>query len=82
MSQTTISVIPVQGGWAVQPDDGEHTLFLKGGRAEAHAQKLGQASWQAGAPALVLVHDRSGELVGSWRFGPSDEGALAWADAG
>ncbi len=70
MIEATISVIPVQAGWAVEADGGEPMVFLRGGRAEAHAQRLGLASWSAGVPARVLVHNRSGELVGSWRFGP------------
>ena len=72
MLEATISVIPVQAGWAVQADGEEATVFLRGGRAEAHAQRLGQATWAAGIPALVLIHNRSGELVGSWRFGPGE----------
>lgn len=77
MIEATISVIPVQAGWAVQADGGESTVFLRGGRAEAHAQRLGQASWQAGVPARVLVHNRSGELVGAWRFGPGEDSPRA-----
>lgn len=73
MLEATISVIPVQAGWAVQADGEEATVFLRGGRAEAHAQRLGQATWDAGVPALVLVHNRSGELVGTWRFGPGED---------
>ncbi|RAK57110.1 hypothetical protein [Phenylobacterium deserti] len=73
MDEATITVIPVPGGWAVQPGDGEATLFFQGGRAEAHARKLAQASWKAGAPARVLVHNREGVLVGSWEIGPFGE---------
>lgn len=72
MLEATISVIPVQAGWAVQADGEEATVFLRGGRAEAHAQRLGQATWESGIPAVVLVHNRSGELVGAWRFGPGE----------
>ena len=77
MSEMTISVRPVEGGWTVQSDFGAPTHFLSGGRAEAHAQRLGRASWQTGAPALVLVHDRCGERVGTWRFGLCSEDGLA-----
>lgn len=76
MFKTTISVVPVQGGWSVQPDSGEPTVFLRGASAEAHAQRLGQASWRNGAPALVLVHDLRGAFVGAWRFGPGAAGIL------
>ena len=76
MIEATISVIPVQAGWAVEADGGELTVFLRGGRAEAHAQRLGLASWSAGVPAMVLVHDRDGNLVGAWRFGPNGDGEL------
>jgi hypothetical protein len=75
MIEATISVIPVQGGWAVEPDGVETALFLGGARAEAYALRLGQASWRTGMPALVLVHNRNGELVGSQRFGPKDDEA-------
>jgi hypothetical protein len=77
MFKTTISVVPVQGGWSVQPDGAEPTVFLRGASAEAHAQRLGEASWRNGASALVLVHDLRGVFVGAWRFGPGHAGALA-----
>jgi hypothetical protein len=80
MPEMTISVLPVEGGWAVQPEGGEASLFLSGGRAEAHAQRLGRAAWRNGAPALVVVHNRRGEQVGVWRFGPGAAGVLERAD--
>jgi hypothetical protein len=70
MLEARISVTPVPGGWAVETEEGETTLFLNGGQAEAHGRRLGKALWQAGAPARVLIHNRDGDFVGAWRFGP------------
>ncbi|MFI4976374.1 MAG: hypothetical protein ACHP84_17710 [Caulobacterales bacterium] len=81
MLETTISVMPVHGGWAVRPDHHEATHFLNGGRAEAHARRLGEAAWRTGSAALVRVHDLHGRIVAAWRFGPEADGALWWPKA-
>ena len=64
MSTRTFSVIPVEGGWAVQEAMGEVLMFLSGGRAEAKADQLARLAGKLGAPAQVLIHDRNGQLVG------------------
>lgn len=81
MFEMTISVLPVDGGWVVQADGEEASLFLSGGRAEAHAQRLGKAAWRAGSRALVVVHNRDGLQIGAWRFGPGAVGVLERAEA-
>ena len=79
--EKAISVLPVEGGWLVQADDGEPVLFFSGGRAEAYARRLAQAWGATGACASVVVHDRGGERVGAWRVGPATDGACRWTRA-
>ena len=64
MNTKTFSVIPVDGGWAVQQAVGEPLMFLSGGRAEAKAVQLAELSRRMGDPARVLIHDRNGALIG------------------
>lgn len=59
-----ITVKPVQGGWAVDPSDGQQLMFLTGGRAEQKARELAQRAVRLGIPAEVRVHDGRGELIG------------------
>ncbi len=70
MSEVSYSVVPVQGGWAIeQKPAGQPLMFLGGGRAEAKARQLAEAAWRLGQAAEVLIHTRDGQLVGRWRYG-------------
>jgi len=66
----TISVRAVQGGWSVASDISACPLsFLSGAAAERQAYQLALLHERCGDAAQVLIHDRSGVLVGS-QVGP------------
>jgi hypothetical protein len=73
MTTKTFSVIPVDGGWAVQQAMGETLMFLSGGRAEAKAKQLAQLSRKLGETARVLIHDRNGKLVGQKAYAAAED---------
>ena len=73
MSTKTFSVIPIEGGWAVEAPKGEQLMFLSGGRAEAKAKQLAELAGKLGDAAQVLIHDRDGRLIGR-RLYPADGG--------
>lgn len=63
--QTTISVFPVQNGWAVQTEGGERLVFATGGGAETYARRLLKAAARAGEAARLVIRDLNGRLVGT-----------------
>ena len=64
MADAVYSVIPVQGGWAVEQPSGDYLMFLSGGLAEAKAHELAGLDSRAGIKARVLIHDRDRTLLG------------------
>ena len=78
MSTKTFSVIPIEGGWAVEAARGEQLMFLSGGRAEAKAKQLAQLAGKLGDTAQVLIHDRDGRLIGK-RLYPAEDAREAQA---
>jgi hypothetical protein len=64
MAIKTFSVVPIDGGWAVEQALGDPLMFLSGGRAEAKAKQLAEFTRRMGESARVLIHDRNGALVG------------------
>lgn len=71
MKEFRVRVRPLSEGWIVEPDGAvEPLIFRSGGRAEAKAHELARTLAVAGAPAEVLIHDRSHEVVGSTKYAP------------
>jgi hypothetical protein len=68
MTDIHVTVRPTQGGWMLIHGRNPPLVFLSGGRAEAGAHRLGQSLATVGADARVLVHDRSGQVVGETRY--------------
>ena len=61
-----VLVVPFSNGWAVECDGVcERLTFLSGARAELQARKFAIALSRAGSDALVQVHDRMHEIVGT-----------------
>lgn len=71
MDEALYSVIPVQGGWAVEQPTGDYLMFLSGGRAEAKAYELATLKCRTGVTARVLIHDRDRRVVGQRAYTPS-----------
>lgn len=73
----TISVVPADGGWAVQCEAIENPMmFRSGARAERAAARLAQALAARGEPVDVRVHLRNGMPAGRYvcpppLFGPT-----------
>ncbi len=64
MNTVIISVLPIQVGWVVQQEPGgEPLVFLSGGRAEAAARRIAEASSATGAPAELRIQTRDGHPV-------------------
>jgi hypothetical protein len=62
----TVRVLPAPGGWLVECElSGMPLLFRAGAQAERKARGLALLLARLGEEAEVLVHDRSGRLVGS-----------------
>jgi hypothetical protein len=68
MTDVQVIVSPAQGGWILHSAPYPPLVFLSGGRAEAGAHRLGQSLASAGSDALVLVHDRRGQVIGETRY--------------
>ena len=68
MTDVHVTVRPTQGGWMLAYGRNPPLVFLSGGRAEAGAHRLGQSLATVGSDALVLVHDRTGQVVGETRY--------------
>lgn len=74
MKKFRVRVRPLPEGWIVDPEGAvEPLIFRSGGRAEAQAHDLARTLAAAGAPAEVLIHDRSYEVVGSTTYPPSSD---------
>lgn len=75
MFDATYAVRAVQGGWAIEQPAGDPLMFFSGGRAEAKARELAQVTARVrGVSVQVLIHDRSGALIGSQRYHAPDPG--------
>ena len=67
----TVRVSPVPGGWLLDNDlTGAPLMFRSGGAAERNARELARLHANQGEQAQVLVHDRTGVIVGSIVVGP------------
>jgi hypothetical protein len=64
-----IVVEPAAEGWVVRCLAlSIVAVFRSGARAEAAARRLGQAFARTGASALVVVHDRRFDVIGTARY--------------
>lgn len=62
----TVLIRAVPGGWMLDNDlTGAPLMFRSGGAAERKARELAHLHAAQGETAEVLVHDRTGELVGA-----------------
>jgi hypothetical protein len=61
--QTTISVYPVQDGWAVQVQGEEPEVFATGGGAETYARRLAKVIARAGDSVRLVIRDLNGRMV-------------------
>ena len=68
MADAIYSVIPVQGGWAVEQPSGNYLMFLSGGLAEAKAHELALRDSRTGITAWVMIHDRDRTLLGEREY--------------
>ncbi|HEY9219024.1 MAG TPA: hypothetical protein VIO94_13310 [Phenylobacterium sp.] len=65
----TITVKPVQGGWAVEAGLSAYPLvFLSGGQAERKARQLAEVVAAHGHDAEVLIHDRQSAPIGAFLY--------------
>lgn len=72
-----ILVLPADGGWSVQAEFADAPLmFRSGARAEKEARVLAGRVAAAGRDVQVMVHDRGGALVGTFRYFAVDPGGL------
>jgi hypothetical protein len=69
MYDALVRVRPVGAAWLVDGAEGlEPLLFLSGAKAEAQAHALARSIAHSGADARVAVHDRTEQVVGTFRF--------------
>jgi hypothetical protein len=69
MVEITVRAVP--GGWVVDASQDAATLFFSGGaKAEAKARELAGLIAERGVPADLRIHDRSGGLIGAFRYAP------------
>jgi hypothetical protein len=59
------TVRPAAGGWRLQGEDLEDTLFANGAEAERQARRLALGVARVGRDAKVNVHDARDVLVGA-----------------
>jgi len=65
-----IRVRPVSGGWMLDSDLTDLALmFRSGGAAERKAHQLAHLARRQGDMAQVVIYDRSGVVLGSFRTG-------------
>lgn len=65
LSETTVFVEPVAGGWCVSSAYDETLMFLSGGQAESQARKLARCLAGIGQDTVVEIHDRNDVVVGT-----------------
>ena len=69
MYDALVRVQPLGASWVVDGAQGlEPLLFLSGAKAEAQAHALARSIAHCGADARVAVHDRTGQVVGTFRY--------------
>jgi hypothetical protein len=68
MKSFEVKVRPAQGGWLVFPGCAEPQVFFSGAHAEARAHRIGRSIARTGSDAMVVVHDRADQVVGTTRY--------------
>ena len=67
MTDLTVEVSPVAGGWRVASAGLQDLMFLSGARAEEKARSLAACLARCGADVRLVVQDRRRQVVGTRR---------------
>ena len=70
----TVVVKPAGDGWIVDCNEVAPLFFRDGGPAERTARRLAGVLGWGDSQSQVLVHDRTGVVVGSVVYGPDGRG--------